>query len=54
MLIHGRSFVLGADMNAKMEDMGFLLQRVVTGQVSLSLSPSPPPPPSPLHSLFLD
>ena len=23
----------GADMNARMEDMGFLLQRVITGQV---------------------
>jgi hypothetical protein len=32
-LLFRLAFVLGADMNKKMEDMGFELQRVITGQV---------------------
>jgi len=32
-LLFRLAFVLGADMNSRMEDMGFMLQRVVTGQV---------------------
>ena len=32
-LLFRLGFVLGADMDAKMEDMGFLLQRIITGQV---------------------
>mgnify|MGYP002636233250 CR=1 FL=1 len=33
-LLFRLAFVLGADMDAHMEDMGFMLQRVITGQVN--------------------